>query len=62
VAAILEAGVARAPDWVLGSGLKLAVAGIVGVLFAAYLLLLGWKRRPRSAPLAAATKINLQII
>jgi uncharacterized membrane protein SpoIIM required for sporulation len=44
VAAILEAGVARAPDWFLSSGLKLAVAGIMALLFAAYLLLLGWKR------------------
>ncbi|HXG09315.1 MAG TPA: stage II sporulation protein M [Gemmataceae bacterium] len=42
VAALLEAGVARAPDWFLGSGLKLAVAGIFGLLFVAYVLLLGW--------------------
>jgi uncharacterized membrane protein SpoIIM required for sporulation len=45
-AAILEAGVARAPDWFLSSGLKLAVAGVMALLFAAYLLLLGWKRSP----------------
>src|SRR5262249_54928812 len=32
-AAILEAGVARAPDWFLGKGLKLAVASIVGLGF-----------------------------
>jgi uncharacterized membrane protein SpoIIM required for sporulation len=44
VAAILEAGVARAPDWFLSSGLKLAVAGVMALLFAAYLLLLGWRR------------------
>ena len=41
-AAVLEAGVARAPDWVLGSGLKLAVAGVFGALFLVYVLLLGW--------------------
>jgi uncharacterized membrane protein SpoIIM required for sporulation len=44
-AAVLEAGVARAPDWFLGRGLKLAVAGVVGLLFLAYVLLLGWGRR-----------------
>ena len=38
-AAILEAGVARAPDWFLSSGLKLAVAAVVGILFVGYLLL-----------------------
>lgn len=42
-AAVLEAGVARAPDWFLSSGVKLAVAGVVMVLFAVYVLLLGWK-------------------
>jgi uncharacterized membrane protein SpoIIM required for sporulation len=46
LAAILEAGVARAPEWFLGSGLKLAVAGVFGILFAAYVFLLGWRRRP----------------
>ncbi len=45
VAAILEAGVARAPDWFLASGLKLAIAGICGLCFVAYVLLLGWGRR-----------------
>jgi uncharacterized membrane protein SpoIIM required for sporulation len=44
VAALLEAGVARAPDWFLGGGVKLAVAGVFGVLFLAYLLLPGWGR------------------
>jgi uncharacterized membrane protein SpoIIM required for sporulation len=44
VAACLEAGVARAPDWFLGKGLKLAVAGVFALLFLAYILLLGWKR------------------
>jgi uncharacterized membrane protein SpoIIM required for sporulation len=40
-AAVLEAGVARAPDWFLGSGLKLGVAAVIGLLFLAYLVLLG---------------------
>lgn len=44
VAACLEAGVARAPDWFLSSGLKLAVAGVFAVLFLVYVLLLGWRR------------------
>ncbi len=48
VAALLEAGVARAPEWLLSSGLKLAAAGVFALLFAAYVGLLGWKR-----PLAA---------
>ncbi|MBY0526045.1 MAG: stage II sporulation protein M [Gemmataceae bacterium] len=48
VAAILEAGVARAPDWFLGAGLKLAVAGFFALLFAAYLLLLGWGKRDQA--------------
>ncbi len=38
-AAVLEAGVARAPDWVLRSGVKLGVAAVFGLLFVAYLLL-----------------------
>jgi uncharacterized membrane protein SpoIIM required for sporulation len=46
VAALLEAGVARAPEWFLHSGLKLAVAGVFGVLFVAYVFLLGWGERP----------------
>jgi len=45
VAALLEAGVARAPDWFMGSGLKLAVAGVFALAFVAYVLLLGWGRR-----------------
>jgi uncharacterized membrane protein SpoIIM required for sporulation len=44
VAACLEAGVARAPDWFLGKGLKLAIAGVFALLFVAYVLLLGWGR------------------
>jgi uncharacterized membrane protein SpoIIM required for sporulation len=47
-AAALEAGVARAPDWVLSSGLKLTIAGIFAVLFVAYVFLLGWGKRPVS--------------
>ncbi|HEY7423665.1 MAG TPA: stage II sporulation protein M [Gemmataceae bacterium] len=42
VAACLEAGVARAPDFFLGKGLKLAIAGIFALLFLGYILLLGW--------------------
>jgi uncharacterized membrane protein SpoIIM required for sporulation len=50
VAGMLEAGVARAPDWFLSSGLKLAVAGVFGLLFVAYVLLLGWNYwEPRGA-------------
>jgi uncharacterized membrane protein SpoIIM required for sporulation len=44
VAACLEAGVARAPDVFIGQGVKLAVAAVFGLLFLAYLLLLGWGR------------------
>lgn len=44
VAAALEAGVARAPDWFLTRGVKLAVAGVFGLLFLAYIVLLGWGR------------------
>lgn len=44
MAAVLEAGVARAPDWFLGRGIKLAVAGVFGLLFLAYVLLPGWRR------------------
>jgi uncharacterized membrane protein SpoIIM required for sporulation len=44
-AAVLEAGVARAPDWLISGGVKLAVAGVVAVLFVVYVLLLGWGRK-----------------
>jgi uncharacterized membrane protein SpoIIM required for sporulation len=44
VAACLEAGVARAPDWFLTKGLKLAFAGFFGLLFLIYILLIGWSR------------------
>jgi uncharacterized membrane protein SpoIIM required for sporulation len=47
VAACLEVGVARAPDWFLNKGLKLAVAGVFALLFLAYILLLGWGRTAR---------------
>jgi uncharacterized membrane protein SpoIIM required for sporulation len=49
VAAFLEAVVARAPDRYLDSGLKLAVAGVFGTLFVAYLVLLGWGAKPPAA-------------
>ena len=38
---------ARAPDWFLGRGLKLTVAGVFAVLFLAYVLLVGWGRAGR---------------
>jgi uncharacterized membrane protein SpoIIM required for sporulation len=44
-AAVLEAGVARAPDWFVGRGVKLAIACVVGLLFAGYVLLPGWRKR-----------------
>jgi uncharacterized membrane protein SpoIIM required for sporulation len=44
-AALLEAGVARAPDVLLDSGLKLAVAAVVGLGFVAYLALVGWRKK-----------------
>jgi uncharacterized membrane protein SpoIIM required for sporulation len=43
-AALLESLVARAPEWLLSTGLRLAVAGVVALLFAVYVLLLGWGR------------------
>jgi uncharacterized membrane protein SpoIIM required for sporulation len=43
-AAIIEGGVARAPEAYISSGAKLLVAGVVGVFFAAYVLLLGWRK------------------
>ena len=51
-AAVLEAGVARAPDWFISGGVKLGVAAIVGLLFAAYVCLGGWRRQQgeRGAP------------
>ena len=45
VAAILEAFVARAPDWFITSGVKLGVAAVVGLAFAAYVCLGGWRRQ-----------------
>jgi len=42
-AAALEAGVARASDWLISAWTKLAVAGVVGLLFLTYTLLVGWK-------------------
>ncbi len=46
VAGLLEAGVARAPDWLFPSMLKLTVACVFGVLFLVYTLLLGWGKNP----------------
>ncbi len=45
VAAFLEAVVARAPEALLDSGLKLVVAGFFALLFVAYLALVGWGRQ-----------------
>jgi len=47
VAAFLEAVVARAPDTLLDSGLKLLVAAVFGLAFVSYLVLVGrrWKTR-----------------
>jgi uncharacterized membrane protein SpoIIM required for sporulation len=53
VAALLEAGVARAPDWFFGSGFKLLVAGVFGFLFVTYILLVGWGKRGRAEGVAA---------
>jgi uncharacterized membrane protein SpoIIM required for sporulation len=47
VAGLLEAGVARAPDFLLSSGVKLTCAGIFALLFLAYVLLLGWGKQAR---------------
>jgi uncharacterized membrane protein SpoIIM required for sporulation len=44
-AAVLEAGVARAPDWFIGRGAKLAVASVVALLFGAYVLAPRWRKR-----------------
>lgn len=55
LAALLEAGVARAPDWFLGSGLKLAAAGIFGSVFVAWVLLLGWGRNARTGERACSS-------
>jgi hypothetical protein len=40
--------VARAPDWVLDSGLKLAIAGVIGLAFLTYVTLFGWGWKPRA--------------
>jgi len=47
VAAVLEAGVARASNRFISEDVKLAVAGVFGVMFLAYVLLLGWGRAGR---------------
>jgi uncharacterized membrane protein SpoIIM required for sporulation len=46
VAGLLEAGVARAPDWFFPSWFKLSVACLFAALFLAYTLLLGWGKNP----------------
>ncbi len=46
VAALIEGGIARAPESYISSSIKLLVAAVAAVLFAAYVLLLGW-RKPR---------------
>ena len=46
VAGLLEAGVARAPDWLFPSVLKLTVACVFAFLFLVYTLLLGWGKNP----------------
>jgi uncharacterized membrane protein SpoIIM required for sporulation len=43
MAGMLEIGVARVPERYLGEGVKLAVAGVFALLFAAYVLLFGWE-------------------
>jgi uncharacterized membrane protein SpoIIM required for sporulation len=50
VAGCLEAGVARAPDWLFPSLLKLTVACVVGLAFLVYTLLLGWGKNPYYRP------------
>ena len=52
VAALLEAVVARAPQRYLGNDFKLAVAGLFGLVFVAYLVLLG---RGQTVPPAEGT-------
>ncbi len=49
VAGILEAGVARSPDSLLGPGVKLLVAGVFAIVFLAYTLLLGWGKMASGA-------------
>jgi uncharacterized membrane protein SpoIIM required for sporulation len=50
VAALLEAGVARAPDAFLDSGFKLLVAAFFALCFAAYVFLVGWRKGTDIAP------------
>jgi uncharacterized membrane protein SpoIIM required for sporulation len=59
VAALLEAGVARAPNVFLDSGVKLAVAALFALLFAGYLLLLGWGRTGADLTRAGQSGVNL---
>jgi uncharacterized membrane protein SpoIIM required for sporulation len=57
-AAFLEAVVARAPDKVLDSGLKLAVAAVFALLFVAYLALVGRNRSTRLNPAAGSQAVE----
>jgi uncharacterized membrane protein SpoIIM required for sporulation len=49
VAGVLEAGVARAPDAYISSGIKLACAGLFALVFLVYTLLLGWGKKAAPA-------------
>lgn len=60
VAAILEAGVARAPEHQFDSGVKLTVAGIFAFLFTAYLALLGWKWPGRNVRVSSPAMGSVQ--
>jgi uncharacterized membrane protein SpoIIM required for sporulation len=48
-AGFVEAVIARAPDRYLDSGLKLAVACVLGLAFFAYVFLVGWRKPAPSA-------------
>ena len=50
VAAVLEAGVARAADATFSPEVKLGVAGLFALLFFVYTLLLGWKAPRATEP------------
>jgi uncharacterized membrane protein SpoIIM required for sporulation len=50
MAGVLEAGVARAADEYISPWMKLGVAGIFGLLFLVYTLLMGWWTRVEEAP------------
>ena len=58
-AAVLEAGVARAPDWYVSGGVKLGAAGVVGLLFVAYICLGGWRPDLLPSPLWGSPPVIL---